>query len=174
MKWKRIILFLLAVPIVILLCLLLFADWAWGGGYIKSSLDSQYIPTAEHLIQNPISTPNSLRVNPPPGSVMRAEDIIIVGVPTLPNAPLGSRDEIANWTHLFINNQRISRRDFGVGFIGGLFSDVPGYVRETTEFGFSPDLNPGVHIFEIRVGKSLTALLNPAEAYTYTWAYRVE
>jgi hypothetical protein len=174
MKWKRIVLFLLAVPIVILLALLLFAEWAWGG-YIKPTLDPQYIPTAEYLLQNPIPTPDFISVNPPPGSVVSAADSIIVHVPISPNAPLGSKDEIANWTFTYLNRQRIPRSNFGVTFSTVYSSDGPGVVYiEYADFIFPLSLSPGLHILEIRVGKSVTVLFNPAEAYTYTWAYKVE
>jgi len=174
MSGRRGCLLLTIIPIGIIILYLLFSEWAWGG-YVKPSLDPQYVPTAGYLQQNPVSTPAFLTVNPPPGSTINSQDRISVSIQTLPETPLGKSDEISQWTRMFINYQKIAYfKDFHVELIGGLDGSVPGYKRETAHFVLRPNLQPGLHILEIRVGKSVTALLNPAEAYSYKWAYRVE
>jgi len=41
-------------------------------------------------------------------------------------------------------------------------------------FLLRPELPSGFHLFEVRVGNSINALLNPAEAHNYTWVYQVK
>ena len=60
---------LVTIPFLIVIGLLLFAEWVWGGS-IKPSLDPQYIPTAEYLIQHPQPTPSFLQIQHIPGTIL--------------------------------------------------------------------------------------------------------
>lgn len=168
-KVRNIVLVVLGVPCSILFILLAFADWAWGGR-VQPSLDAQYVPTAEYLIQNTVAIPTFIDVRPPPGTTIESGETICVAV--FVRRLSASEYDVAEWTHIYVNNQRISRSDYGVGTIGEVTPE--GSVTNTVEFCFDPLLEKGLHVIEVQVASSVTALLNPAEARSYTWAYRVE
>lgn len=166
-KVRNIVLVVIGVPCSILFILLAFADWAWGGR-VQTSLDAQYVPTAEALLQNPAGIPSFLRdIHPSPGSIIEAGQGICANV-DVRRLSLSSRD-IADWTRFYINGSRAPWS--GVSLLGELSSAG---TMEIAQFCTVPKLERGLHLIEIRVGTSIAALFNPAEARSYTWAYRVE
>lgn len=158
---------LLGVPILILTCLLLFSEWAWGG-QLQPSLKPHLIPTAEYLMQNLAPKPSWLSINPPPNHVYSSSQNITLAVQITPN--MGSGDDVRMWTRIFINGQRISQSMYGIVKCG-LVTEA---MREEWCFIFTPELERGLYLMRIQVGASVGALLNPDLAYNYEWAYRVE
>jgi hypothetical protein len=168
-KTRNILLIVLAVPILIVIVLLLFAEWMWGGR-VQTSLDPQYVPTAQYLVEHPEPMPGFINVYPRPGSTIQSGDMLQAATNAYRLA--ASEDDIADWTRIYVNNVRLENfRDVVRGMGGPLMP--PDETYDPTFF-FSPPLQPGFHLIEIRVGTSITALLNPSEARTYTWAYQVE
>jgi|SRR5689334_12221015 len=161
---------LIAIPLLILLSLWLFGEWAWGGS-TKPSLDAQYIPTAEYLLEHPQPTPSFLQINPVPGTKLasRLGDLRV-------EVNLGAdKTGTTQWTQIFLNGQRLSHLDITGSFPGGLpapneknFNTVYFYFYKTTTVG------SGLHLFRIQAGSSFYDLLNPDPKLSYEWAYRVE
>jgi hypothetical protein len=167
-KIRNLVLAVLAVPVLIILVRVLYILWIWDG-HLETSLNAQHIPTAQYLMQNPEPTPRFLYIDPPPASTIKTGEEIFVA--TNPFRLSTTIADIAEWTQFFINNSRIGRSNYSWGIAGPLMPPDETYDPEYT---FSPPLQPGLHLIEIRVGTSITVLLNPAEARSYMWAYRVE
>ena len=161
---------LIAIPLLILLGLWLFGEWAWGGS-TKPSLDAQYIPTAAYLLQNPQSTPSFLQIEPVPGTILgnrlstwRVE------------VNLGAdKTGTTQWTQIFLNGQRLSHLDITGSFPGGL--PAPNKKNFNTAYFYfynTATLESGLHLFRIQACSSFNDLLNPDPKLSYEWAYRVE
>ena len=155
------------IPFVILVGLLLFAEWAWGGS-IKPSIDPQYVPTAEYLLQHPQSTPSFISVYPEPGSIVqRSQDISVVVVLH------ANWSDIIQWTRLLLNGERIPGDYIRLTYPYGLHVE-----KDFNAATFVPTvpetLTSGLHIFRVQVGSSFNDFLNPDPKLSYEWVYRVE
>lgn len=165
----KLILFVLGVSILVIFVLFIYPEWKWGG-HVQPSLDQQYVPTAQALMENTPSVPNFLSLYPSPGSVIQSGEEIFIDVYS-ERLSVSSHD-VFEWTRIYINNVRIAPfKDVGATFGGALM--LRGQNAEPV-FSLRPKLSSGLHLFEIRVGTSINALLNPAEAHSYTWAYQVK
>jgi hypothetical protein len=164
---RNVVLVFLAIPIIAIAVLLLYAEWIWGGR-IQTSLDAQYVPTAQALVQNPVPTPSLIHIEPAPGNVVESRQNICANVKAW-ELSVDSID-IGEWTRIYVNGSPAP--DLIIGYVGELSSSLG--AREIVQFCTSPELEDGLHIIEIRVGTSISALLNTAEARSYMWAYRVE
>lgn len=171
--WRKLnkgCLFLTAIPFVILLGLWLFGEWVWGGS-VKTSLDAQYIPTAEYLLQHPQPTPSSMQIYPNPGAILDSSDIVVMILAFELN-----KDGVEQWTQLFLNHQRIARSDIDTPPGTGRYWSPGIMLMDYAELTFDPNnkLNSGLHLFRIQIGRSFNDFLNPDPKLSYEWAYRVE
>ena len=165
----RILILLVTIGIVLFIFWeFVYPEWKWGG-HLQTSLDAQYIPTAQALVQNVQPVPSFLTISPAPGSVIETGEQINIGVYS--GRLSTSSSDVFEWTRLYINGVRIAPDNYNAAFGGPL---EPPYQLIEPSFYLSPELQPGFHLIEIRVGTSIMALLNPAEARSYTWAYQVE
>ncbi len=106
--WRKLnkgCLLLIAIPLILVTGLWFFGEWAWGGS-TKPSLDVQYIPTAEYLLQHPQPTPSSMLIKPDPSTILASSDTIAVILAFELN-----KEGVEQWTQLFLNHQRIARSD---------------------------------------------------------------
>jgi hypothetical protein len=165
-RTRNVLLFVLSA-IVGMLLLSAFAYW-WYGGNIKPSLDAQFMPTAQALIENPAPIPSFIwGILPEPGSIIEREERICITIDA-PRLDISAYD-FGDWTRFYINNERAPWT--GVSMVGPLRPE--GYY-EMPQMCIWPPLEQGLHLFEIKIGTSVLVALNPRRARTYTWAYRVE
>jgi len=166
-----------SIPFFIVAALWLFAEWAWGGS-VKPSLDAQYVPTAEYLLQFPQPTPLFLSINPPP-SIQIPHQMSFNFSLLLGDKRFGCEqfciDEVSwsggenyhRWSQIYLNNQRIARLD--------VFSSRAGNLgQHGLMFNFNVNLLNGVHLFRIQIASSFNEFLHPDPNLSYEWAYRVE
>jgi hypothetical protein len=141
-----------------------FVYWAIGG-YVKPSLDPQYIPTAEFLLEN---------------SIEREEPIESIVEDLRLYARLGVRTYTSNkicltviamnendydnlyWSELFINEQIVSRFRYDVE---GVYLSLPSF----SGFCFNGHLDTGLHIIEFRAKENLFA----GPYYIQRWAIEI-
>jgi hypothetical protein len=145
-----------------------YPEWKWSG-HLQSTLDALYVPTAQALVQNSEPIPSFLTISPSPASVIEAGEQINIGVYS--GRLSASSFDVFEWTRLYINGVRIAPDDYNAAFGGPL---EPPYQLIEPSFYLSPELQPGFHLIEVRVGTSIMVLLNPSEARSYAWAYQVE
>lgn len=169
--WRKInkgCVLLIAMPLLILLGLLLLADRI-SGGSIKPSLDAQYVPTAEYLLQHPQPIPSLIIVHPEPSTLLASSGTVSIGA--FLNDKIYS---LSQWSQLFINNQKVSIDDIDVAFeYPDIHSKKEVYVQYFY-FYLYQRLDPGLHLFRIQIASSFGEFLNPDPNLSYEWAYRVE
>jgi hypothetical protein len=144
----------------LLLCSVCSIGWVYWmfGGYVKSSLDSEYIPTAEYLLENPVEEGDfSLRVvynnsfGPPDTNICIA-------------VRASSREFLntITWSDLYINEQIVGHYYDGQNYI----EDESGIYRS---FCVSGHLESGLHIFEFHAKRD--PLAEPY--YSHRWAIEI-
>ncbi len=167
-KFRCSCLILICLPILCLVFLLLYAEWAWGGR-LQTTLEPRLIPTAQHLMQTVAPKPAWLTIYPAPsGTYPESAENITLSVEILPR--FRTATDIAEWTRIFINGERISSSMYAAYICGEITPEM----KEEQCFVLSPELEPGLHLLRIQVGTSIDALLNPDPSYSYEWAYKVE
>ncbi len=160
---------LITIPLLILVALWLFTERVWGGS-VKPSLDAQYKPTAEYLLEHPQPIPSFMGVAKP-GSTIAASSHVQVFV------YYKEHRDIVMWTRLFLNNQSLSAGDADPFSIPALPLDMAKPERKLTlfiDFPLNNRLTPGLHLFRIQIGSSFNDFLNPDPKLSYEWACRVE
>ena len=168
-KMKRYLAIGIFIPVLILAALLSYAQWAWGGS-IQTTLASQYIPTAEYLIRNPIPTPSFIQnIVPVPASIISTGDQIYITID--PHMLNKAASDISEWTRIFVNHQRLSSSDYGVALTGQLGEQKD---NGTITFSLHPKLDSGLHIVEIRIGASISDLITLTQSLSYNWVYKVD
>jgi hypothetical protein len=169
--WRKLnkgCLFLIATPFLILLGLLLFAEWAWGGN-IKPSLDPQYVPTAQYLLQHPQPTPSFLQIKPIPGTILGSK----LGSLRIEVNLKADKSDTSQWSQIFLNGQRLSHLDITGSFPGGL--PAPNEKNFNTAYFLfyrTANLDSGPYLLRIQAGSSFNDFLNPDPKLSYEWAYR--
>jgi hypothetical protein len=161
---------LFAIPFLILISLLLFAQWVWSGS-IKPSLDPQFVPTAEYLLEHPQPTPSFLSVSPAPALRM---DNQLSALRIEVNLEANKFDT-SQWTQIFLNGQRLEHLDTTGSFPGGL--PAPNEKNSNTAYFYiyhTATLHSGLYLLRIQAGSSFHDFLNPDPKLSYEWAYRVE
>jgi hypothetical protein len=140
-------------------------------GSFQCTLDAQYVPTAEYLMQNPLPTPQFIGfINPPIGSTITANQEVCLTL--YPRAYSASSDEgeenfvYAGNIRIAINMQVIPRDATREEWI----TTMPGMVHVC----FNADVNSGLHIFQVEIRNSRFGAFGIGELITYQWAYRVE
>jgi len=167
-KFRCSCLVLICLPILYSVFVLLYAEWAWGGR-LQTTLEPRLIPTAQYLLQTVAPKPTWLSIYPAPSSIYsESAENITIAVKISPN--FSTTTDVAEWTRIFINGERISRLMYAAYICGEITPDM----KEEQCFMLSPELEPGLHLFRIQVGTSIDAILNPDPSYSYEWAYKVE
>ncbi len=170
LKWAILI---AGLPVLVGTLFSVYAQWAWGG-HFQPTLDPQYVPTAQSLVQNPLPTLEYLKIQPAPGSTIKQSDAIQFSIWFLPDHITGTPKDVWTWSQVFVNNQRIDRLAWGSSLVGTLSSDTSGIMRNLAGFSFVPQVEPGLHLFRIQIGTSIDVMFNPNPKSSYQWAYRVE
>lgn len=141
--------------------------WAIGG-YVKPSLDPQYIPTAEYLREHPFQDPEW-------GWPSTIDDL---WMEIYPNPPMNDRvciyvasnhlEDFDNlkWLEIFINEQVVRRVYFERIDIDYPPPNIDGY---SSGICYKGHLDSGLHIIELRAKENLFA-----EPYSiYRWAIEI-
>jgi hypothetical protein len=169
---RRKTLFLIAFLILVFGCIAILDYPLWlNVGSFQRTLDTQYVPTAEYLMQNPLPTPWFIGfIDPPIGSTITAnQEVYLAMFPHDYNTSGDEGEEILLNTsniRIAINMQVIPWNATRVEFI----DTMPGVVR----ICFNADVNRGLHIFQLEIRNSRFGAFGIGELITYRWAYRVE
>src|SRR5262245_59467470 len=103
-KMRKPIVISILFPCIVVLLMSACGNW-WISGDIKPSLDTQYVPTAQTLIQNPSRRASFIRsIQPVPGSVIASGESVCVTFNTRYFDI--SNGEFGDWTRFYINNER--------------------------------------------------------------------
>jgi hypothetical protein len=166
--------FLLYPLIVFKVLVSILVFWAIGG-YVKPSLDPQYIPTAEYLLENPIEEPiaelpieelteenfieNMLALHVRFSATRSTENRLCFHVSS------GSMGDFYNlrWAELYINEQVVNR--YNLVLPREIFTSNPAHAYPC----YDGHLESGLHIIEFRAKESLFA----EPYYIHRWAIEI-
>jgi hypothetical protein len=153
-------------PLIILTVLGIgLAYWAFGG-YVKSSLDPQYIPTAEYLLENQIKRETSIHLLEDGDLELYASlDVNLTTSNEICLTVISMDDEDFDYLYLaelYINEQVVSRFRYEVE---GVALSLPAF----SDFCFNGHLDSGLHIIEFRAKESLFA----EPYYIQRWAIEI-
>jgi hypothetical protein len=149
----------------VLVSILVF--WAIGG-YVKPSLDPQYIPTAEYLLEN-----TQVYEEIPP-EVVATEYLTLNITLTHPNLTEGKvcfviysglEEDFSHlsWAEIYINYQVVRRYQWAWD------GRIVGTIQSMSELCFNGHLNSGLHIIEFRAKENLFA----EPYYIHRWAIEI-
>jgi len=177
---KRKFLFITAflVCFTVLILILIYPLWLNVGGF-KRSLDLNLLPTAEYLDMHPVSTPEFIgAINPPIGSRIHSGETICLGLQpgALSNAGESNGDisrNVASNVRIVINFQMLPISSVQVKVIDTLEKLSDGRFSGQVSVCFAPDLDKGVHIFQIEFRNSPLGAFGLGDLYSYTWVYHV-
>jgi hypothetical protein len=148
-------------PLLILTIFVLgLVYWAFGG-YVKPSLDTEYIPTAEYLLEHPIGMPNVEADN---FTILISFSRISMGNQICFRALLDTMQDFDNlmWAEIYINEQVVSR--LNLEWI--VVVEVEPLSAPICIDGY---LDTGLHIIEFRVKENLFA----EPYYIQRWAIEI-
>ena len=168
-RWRRFLKIcfkVIAGLLVIMMCMFIaFANWAWGGYInIKSSLDTEYIPTAEYLLENPVeipypdSFPYDFRVWA--NIQFTSSERLCFDVVSMDDQDFLNLD----WAEVYVNEQIVSRYHWH--WSDFIWTTMPAHSIVCT----SVHLESGIHIIEFRAKEA--AFSTPY--YIHKWAIEVE
>jgi hypothetical protein len=132
---------------------LMAIQWLFWSGYVKPSLDAEFVPTAEFLLANPQPTPQFTQS----GQLSVSDEICIAVVDSLYDGQSVS----LFWSEIIVNNQRVGQADLSLSVLTTLL----GVLR----FCIANVLDSGIHIIEFKARGSQRQLL-----FSQQWAIEVE
>lgn len=148
-------------PLLVLTLLVVGLIYWAIGGYVKPSLDAQYIPTAEYLLENPIELPQTdeLGLNISFSLNMSFNNLLcfIVSSSIVTDFPN------LRWSEIHINAQVVSRVQLDAPYV------FHHYMPSDTVLCIKGYLNSGLHIIEFRAKEILFA----EPYYTQRWAIEI-
>lgn len=145
------------------------------GGF-QTSLDTEYLPTAEFLMQNPASTPQFINfINPLPGSTLGETTKFCAGVIPYDIGIGTERSDISRedfpggnvWGARVIVNHMPLPRDSVEMFMHAMPIQFRGSLWAQVTICAAPPLENGLHLVEILIEDG-------QPIFTYTWAYRID
>jgi hypothetical protein len=166
-RWRIWLKMFFSIPVVLIFLSVGVVWWLWGG-YIRTSIPDDLVPTAEYLMNQPIVEPLSLKVFPKPGTITKSNDRTYVCITYNPQYKDATKLQLTyTWTRIYLNGQRIPQSEIS----GSTVETIP---QGCLEISYDLHLPSGIHLFHIQVNKSFDDFLSPNPSLSYEWAYRVE